>query len=554
MEKIGRQIVTYCEGLPFYINVLGSTLKTKNRNEWEKMLLRIHKNVRGGESVLSLCYMELPFELRPCFLYLGLFPKLHVIPVEKLYSLWIDEGLIPTEAAAYGKTKMEVAQCYLNNLVNRCLVEKEENSSCSLHDRIREFCISIANKELLLEVIDHGGDGKRRRRRESCSPPRLSVHLNKFEKDAKDVPVHIADVKHIRSLLFFDAEDQSQSTSWPKQFSDLTEFQGTRVLEFYGVDFRVKKLQMSIRKLRHLRHLSFHRCYLMEFPSSFNNFLLLETLDLRVNAASCVMTIPNILITMTSLRHLYLPEVFRVDKKDQKLKVHTLTKLEILENFNARLCDADDLLHLRKLQILTGSVHGENADVSKFIICLNENRMSLRHSSLVLKLFDICGPVRTSIVKQVLACDALDGLSIEGCLGEHIPGLDGIGSKLTWLELDGSRFTQDIMPILGQLPNLSNLVLCRNAFMGEMVCSSGFPRLTTLKLRFSGSLEKWEAERDVMPNLVVITIRSCRRLRDVPCGIFSRTTLKRVVIQLMPQAFHNKVKEMIADPTIIEID
>lgn len=234
MENIGRQMVTYSEGLPFYINVLGSTLKTKSRNEWERMLhilQECHKNVRGGDqSVLYLCFMELPVDLRPCLLYMGLFPKEQVIPVDKLYLLWIDEGLISSKAAN-GKTKMEVAQDYLNNLVDRCLVEKEEdNPSCQLHDQIREFCLSIAKEELFVEVIDGGGYGKTR---ESCSSRRLSMQLNKFEEDTKDVPVHIANVSHIRSLLFFDAEDESSSsTSWPEQSSDLTEFHETRVLEF----------------------------------------------------------------------------------------------------------------------------------------------------------------------------------------------------------------------------------------------------------------------------------------------------------------------------------
>lgn len=104
----------------------------------------------------------------------------------------------------------------------------------------------------------------------------------------------------------------------------------------------------------------------------------------------------------------------------KRKKVHTLTKLEILENFDARLCDTCDLLHLTKLQILTGwCVRGRNVDLRNFMTCLNYNRLSLHHSSLV--------------VKQLLGCDALGGLSIEGRLGMKALGVEGIGWKFTSL-------------------------------------------------------------------------------------------------------------------------
>lgn len=73
-------------------------------------------------------------------------------------------------------------------------------------------------------------------------------------------------------------------------------------------------------------------------------------------------------------------------------------------------------------------------------------------------------------------------------------------------EFDGSKLKEDPMPLLGKLANLSDLVLCNDAFLGtNMACSSGFPRLKTLKLSALSYLETWEAEGDAMPNLVVIS-------------------------------------------------
>ncbi|KAA8546862.1 hypothetical protein F0562_003291 [Nyssa sinensis] len=82
-EKLGREMVRKCGGLPLALVVLGRLLATKKSlNEWEAVqrninvqLNRFQEHKKGVYSVLALSYHELPYYLKPCFLYLGHFPE-----------------------------------------------------------------------------------------------------------------------------------------------------------------------------------------------------------------------------------------------------------------------------------------------------------------------------------------------------------------------------------------------------------------------------------------------------------------------------------------------
>ncbi|KAG8369815.1 hypothetical protein BUALT_Bualt14G0053000 [Buddleja alternifolia] len=491
MTMIGREIVKLCEGHPLLITLVGGMLKGKTLGVWKEVLHNLPKDrgISSPLSILNLSYSYLPFHLKPCFLYLGHFQPYQDIPVEKLYLLWMAEGHI-SMTPLNNKPRMEVAEDYFNQLVDRSLVfmvEKNEqvtsarqrNQAYQLHDIIRDLSISKGNEEDFLGIIDFGHGNKI-----SSKSRRVAIYLDKF-KDKNEVLINIPEAKYIRSFLFFDTNDR-RNTTWPREFSDLKEFQWTRVLDFNGLDVRVKKLPRGIEKLIYLRYLSFQRCYLQALPSSFSNFPFLETLDLRVRV-SCIMTIPNILRKLSSLRHLYFPKSFRSDTKD-KLNLDGLIKLEILENFHASICDARDLLQLQNLQVFTGIVDGNNMDL-KITTSLMKRSNCLRKSSLVVKDFDCYSKQRIEIVEELLNCNGLHSLNIEGYLGK-LPQHEAIGSNITELLFDGSEFNEDPMPIIGKLPNLDNLVLCNDAFVGKkMVCSeSDFPRLTSLKLATLQSL------------------------------------------------------------------
>ncbi|KAK6148284.1 hypothetical protein DH2020_019196 [Rehmannia glutinosa] len=100
-----------------------------------------------GKSIAS---SSMPGPLKPCFLYMGMFPEDFEIPVWNLTRMWIAEGFILHEGP--GKSLEEVAMDYLEELINRNLVMVDEVrpdgkvKTCRVHDMLREFCQIKAGK------------------------------------------------------------------------------------------------------------------------------------------------------------------------------------------------------------------------------------------------------------------------------------------------------------------------------------------------------------------------------------------------------------------------
>ncbi|KAL0341491.1 UNVERIFIED_CONTAM: Disease resistance RPP8-like protein 3 [Sesamum calycinum] len=99
LERIGKDNVKGCGGLPLAIIVIGGLLANSNMRPgyWES----IAKNVKtfansddnnGCLKILSLSYNNLPFNLKSCFLYMRVFPEDAKISVSELIKLWIIEG------------------------------------------------------------------------------------------------------------------------------------------------------------------------------------------------------------------------------------------------------------------------------------------------------------------------------------------------------------------------------------------------------------------------------------------------------------------------------
>jgi hypothetical protein len=163
-------MVAKCAGLPLAIIVLGGLLATKETvNEWEMIHKHITSYLIRGEvlerqsrinEVLDLSYHDLPYQLKPCFLYLSQFPEDFEIPKNKLIQLWMAEGFISSQYETERDERMEdVAESYLGRLISRCMVQVGQIGStgkiktCRLHDVMRDMCLSKAKEEHFLSVI-----------------------------------------------------------------------------------------------------------------------------------------------------------------------------------------------------------------------------------------------------------------------------------------------------------------------------------------------------------------------------------------------------------------
>ncbi|KAI3463681.1 hypothetical protein Pfo_020344 [Paulownia fortunei] len=189
LEKIGKSIAKRCRGLPLAPVTIGGLLaKTKRtREHWEYVEKDVNSAVNYGNDehcmkILSLSYSHLPIYLKPCFLYLALFPEDFEIHVSRLVRLWDAEGFIkPTTA----KSLEDVAEEYLEDLIDRnlILVRKRGSSGkvkiCSIHDLLRDLCTRKAHKDKFLRIdkLDNPNISPYIK-----SERRLSIHYSKREK------------------------------------------------------------------------------------------------------------------------------------------------------------------------------------------------------------------------------------------------------------------------------------------------------------------------------------------------------------------------------------
>ncbi|KAL0421970.1 UNVERIFIED_CONTAM: Disease resistance protein RPP13 [Sesamum latifolium] len=92
------------------------------------------------ERIILPSYNELAYELRDCFLYMGMFPEDFEIPAWRLIRMWIAEGFVTRKAG--GKSLEEIGNEKVEDLIRRNLVMVDrskagrwsENMASSRHD------------------------------------------------------------------------------------------------------------------------------------------------------------------------------------------------------------------------------------------------------------------------------------------------------------------------------------------------------------------------------------------------------------------------------------
>ncbi|XP_058114453.1 putative disease resistance protein At1g50180 isoform X2 [Magnolia sinica] len=154
LEKLGRVIVDKCHGLPLAIVVIGGLLARKEAREWENIRKSLSWQFIQGEvkisHILSLSYKDLPYYLKPCFLYLGNFPEDREFRAKELIQMWAAEGFLQQRGE---ETLEEVGEDCLKELIQRSMVQVAKRSSsgniksCHIHDLLRDLSISQAKEE-----------------------------------------------------------------------------------------------------------------------------------------------------------------------------------------------------------------------------------------------------------------------------------------------------------------------------------------------------------------------------------------------------------------------
>ncbi|KAL0293753.1 UNVERIFIED_CONTAM: putative late blight resistance proteinR1A-10, partial [Sesamum radiatum] len=264
LEVLGRVIVGMCEGLPLAImlvaGVLAKTVSTGEmkvmQSSW-KTATEIFKTCLRDDSKqysTHLChsvYDSLPSNLKPCFLYLGMFPEDFEIPIKRLILLWIAEGFIEQQTEI---SLEESAKQYLEDLIGRNLVMTDKVSAtgkiktCRVHDLIREFCRQEAYKYYFQEIQGYDGEldedsiSNLQRRRH------ISIDFNYVMNFISTQPYG----PRVRSIL---CSSREEIILLPTDVSVIADaFKLTRVLEIRSIRFT--RFPFYLTQLVHLRYIA----------------------------------------------------------------------------------------------------------------------------------------------------------------------------------------------------------------------------------------------------------------------------------------------------------
>ncbi|KAK8985254.1 hypothetical protein V6N11_068521 [Hibiscus sabdariffa] len=576
MERFGKEMIRHCAGLPLAIIVLGGVLATKKTvYEWQMVLDNLKRGKRSStHDVLALSYDDLPPYLRPCFLYLSVFPEDYEIEADRLVELWVAEGIVSSEEDG-GEIMEDVAELRLFELVERCMLQVGRRSptskieTCRMHDLMRELCLSIAKKEDFLCIIDDPSflppDNRAVRRIVSHQPflfgriksyPLRSMLFfhNSFQLDAlaeaflspkmfKYREEHMEDVNALCNLVLLNAFLLWKLRGcWRYLFNSL---KLCRVLDFANSSGNeAYKVPSSIGNLIHLRFLNLRTFKFIWpwIPTSIGNLRCLQTLDLRISNDGPfygTVYIPNVIWKLEQLRHLYLPEEMH---EKTKLKLHTLRNLQTLVNFNTENCFAthlSKLTNLRKLKF-SGSLNmedfKENLDKNQPII----TSQYLQSLSIWSRFENMIDP---ELLGHILSsCVNLCELTLKGKM-KKLPESHHFPSSIAYIRFQYCKLEEDPMPTLEKLSSLRILELGDDAFMGKKLVTSApyFPQLESLAFDWLRQLEEWKVEEGAMPALRHLKIRACGNLEMLPDGLRFITTLQELKIERMPKQFKDKM-------------
>ncbi|KAG6729708.1 hypothetical protein I3842_01G043900 [Carya illinoinensis] len=501
MRSLGKEMVSYCKGLPLAVIVLGGLLTAKQTlEEWEQ----VHRNVKsylhqqkdlGISMVLALSYDDLPSHLKLCFLYLGHFPEDFEIRTRELIQMWMAEGLI-LQTGSNNETLEDVGKQYLKELFQRCMVQVGKKSSvagiktCCLHDLMRDFCVDKAKLENFLHIINVNHESN-----EKIEAPIGEVRRVAISGGSSDIgrlgfilPSTSQKYFHLRSLLTFSVPLkiwEDKSIQWNSKY--------LRVLKITTGDKRDRDRgfrEMEIKSLIHLRFLSLRYAGVRSI-TSLRNLKCLQTLDLRW--ALWDVYLPNdVFRNMEHLRHLYLlPE----SKIKGKLQLPNASQLQTLVNIPVFICDVED-------PMVGFDEFGNKLMPSNFTFnCLHVLKISYPFSGWDKKV---------DITPMVTSCPHIYQLRLRGVI-EKLPEHDKISPYLAKISLFMTNLKEDPMLILEKFPNLKILHLRKWAHTGrKMMCSvKGFPQLQSLIIEHLYCVEEWEVEEGSMPNLCHLKIQRC---------------------------------------------
>nr|KYP71593.1 Disease resistance protein RPM1 [Cajanus cajan] len=527
LKDISIEIVRKCKGLPLAIMAIGGLLSQKDfcADKWilfsQNLSLELERNseLNSIAKILSLSYYDLPYNLRSCLLYFGMYPEDYEVKSSRLITQWIAEGFVKRET---GKTLEEVAQQGLSGLIRRSLVQVSSFSidgkvkGCRVHDLIHNMILGKAKETGFCQLFGEHNESM------------LSGIIRRLTITADSNDLVGIERSHIRSILFFKEELTEQflgrifAKCMPLRVLDFEDALSVpyfkNVVPLYVLD--------ALGNLIHLKYLSFRNSCIGSLPKSIGKLKNLEILDVR---GTRVFEIPKEISKIRKLRCLLGDKISFVATKECLGSITFLEKIRVL---GVVIRELGKLKQLRNLRI------------TNFRTEHTKTLCSSIHEMQFLKVLHIHVGHENEVIDFPLmsSLSTLRKLFLSGklkMLPNWIPQLQ----NLVKLSLNKSELTNDPLESLKGMPNLLFISISYGAYVGETLYfeDGGFRKLKELELKYLNNLNCIFIERGALHSLKKLGLKKIPKLRKVPSGIEHLEKLQVLKIKDMPIEFDQSI-------------
>ncbi|KAL6622451.1 hypothetical protein ACP70R_032330 [Stipagrostis hirtigluma subsp. patula] len=537
LRHFGQKFVEKSNGLPIAIACIGRLLSCRHPtcSEWEGVYKELDWQLTNNvildvnNIILKISLDDLPRDVKNCFLHCALFPEDYPIKKSTVLRHWITAGFIRENE---NKTLEEVAEGYLNDLVNRSLLQVVEKNdiggvrSCRMHDVIRLLALNRAAEECFCKVYDGSETFSLQGAR------RLSIQSANIEQLSWSGAAHLRALHVFESCIKFDFLKNV-----------LTSSKLLTTLDLQGV--HIKMLPSEVFDLCNLRLLGLRRTSIVVLPEAIGRLQNLEVLDAF---STELLSLPNSLGKLRKLRYLYACATLRRGAVEHfggvvvPKSIKQLTSLYVLQYIKANLESLRDAAAL--IELRTFGVSGVRSEQSAYLCNAIMNMSYLKHLSITV-----------SDENEVLQLEALDlpqtlsKLRLEGQLEKKsMPQVLSSWSHLNnlkMLHLKFSKLNEDSFSSLLVLHGLCWLDLAK-AFEGKKLhfSAGSFPKLKYLRRWNAPKLNQAEIEEGAMQSLVELVFRDCPELRVLPHGIEHLTALERLRLHETSEELIEKLRQM----------
>ncbi|XP_029146785.1 putative disease resistance RPP13-like protein 1 [Arachis hypogaea] len=541
LEKLGRDIVKKCHGLPLAAQALGGLLHGNSDVEhWNRILKSEIWELSEDESelipALRISYYYLPSCLKDCFVYCSLYPKDYEFDKDELILLWMAQNFLQPVGK---KTPEEVGDKYFDELIARSFLQPHSitwKNKFVMHDLVHDLAMMFAGDFYF-------------RAEEIENTVEIDIKTRHLSHNAKgNYPISkllgVCDgIKHIRTFLEINLELWIPFNMENAPCILLSQLKYLRALSFHG--FPLESVPDSIGELIHLRYLDLSKTNIVTLPESLGNLYNLQTLKLY----SCynLKMLPVGMKGLVNLRHLDIrgTQLHEMPKGMSKLK-----NLQFLSDYVVGKHEENKITEWGALADLHGSISiGKLENVVNSSEAL-EARMSDKDGIDSITLIwssneeenTVDSQMERDILDKLRPHTNLKGLYISGYRGTTFPDWLGHSSyrNITKIMLDGCR-NCCMLPSLGQLPSLKHLEISKFESVGivgaefyfyqndeSCVKTPPFQKLETLLFKSMPCWKEWRSMvLNAFPRLWHLTISECPMLRgDLPIHLPSLQSLQ----------------------------